>query len=425
MLKHAVRRLSYFRNVEAAPADPILGLSVAYINDPKPKNFKINLGVGAYRDANGEPWILPSVAEAERLLQTEPCYNHEYIPITGTPDYIRLVQEFMFSNDATPNSKSLLKENRIITGQSISGTGSLRVLGEFINTKANVKNIAIPNPSWANHESIFTNAGLKVSKYSYYDPNTQGLNLEALLDDLSKLKEGDSVLLHVCCHNPTGIDPSPAQWDQILQIIAERNLLPLFDMAYQGFSKGIVEDLEVVEKVSILIKNGNLENALFAQSFAKNMGLYGQRVGSFSIITASPDEKVNVESQVKKTVRSMYSSPPSYGSKIVETIFSNKTLYSQWIEEVGVMRDRLKDMRHVLFDELKGLNCQGPSKSGPTGWEHIVEQNGMFCFTGLTPAQVAKLQEQSIYLTKNGRISIAGINENNVGRLAQEIAKVM
>lgn len=417
-----------FSKIEMAGADPILSLTTAYVNDPKPHSYKINLGVGAYRDERGKPWVLESVKKAELLIQEDHLLNHEYIPITGTNEFVSLVQNFLFGQAAMPCSKQLLDaERRIVTGQGLSGTGSLRVLAEFLDKQVykGRGRIAIPNPTWANHESIFHNAGLEVSKYAYYDPTTQGLNLARMLEDLDSMQAGDCVLLHVCCHNPTGVDPSSEEWDQILALISEKNLLPLFDMAYQGFAKGIFEDLLVVEKVSRLIKSGSgLQNALFAQSFAKNMGLYGERVGSFSIITANEDEKLNVQSQLKRIVRSMYSSPPSYGSKIVEKILGNRELYLQWFNEVSLMRNRLKEMRQLLFNELAELECRGPGK-GPTGWEHLITQNGMFCFTGLTPTQVAALQKESIYMTRNGRISVAGINHGNVRRLATAIAGVM
>jgi aspartate/tyrosine/aromatic aminotransferase len=420
------RYVSCLSSIKLAPTDPILGLTTAYLNDPKPHSYKINLGVGAYRDENGKPWVLESVKEAEKRIAKHPDFNHEYIPIMGTNEFVNLVQNFLFNHNSMPNSQKLLNDKRIITGQGISGTGSLRVLGEFINKEFPGTSISIPNPSWANHNSIFQNSNINVKKYSYYDPLTQGLNLSKMLEDLYNLPKFDSVLLHVCCHNPTGIDPNLNQWDEILKVIEDRQLLPLFDMAYQGFSNGIEEDLKVVEKVCKLINsnNSNLDNALFAQSFAKNMGLYGERVGSFSIIGENQDEMLNVASQLKIAVRSMYSSPPAYGSKIVVEILNDPELYNKWCNEVSIMRNRLKDMRKLLFNKLKDLGCKGPNKSGETGWEHIIEQNGMFCFTGLTPDQVNALQKQSIYLTKNGRISIAGINESNVERLATAIAGV-
>lgn len=423
------RAVSFFSKVERAPPDPILSLTTAYHEDPKPQEYKINLGVGAYRDGEGKPWVLESVRKAERLVLENPQTNHEYIPILGTDRFVGLVQKFLFQQEGMQHSQKLLvDEDRIVTGQGISGTGSLKVVAEFLAKKLgsrSVGQVAIPSPSWANHASIFAGSGLRVGTYRYYDSQKQGLDLVGLLEDLAALQPGDAVLLHVCCHNPTGVDPTGEEWDKILQVVEERQLLPIFDMAYQGFSKGVVEDLAVVEKVCKLIdSNAKIENAMLSQSFAKNLGLYGERVGSFSLITADREEKSKVQSQLKQIVRSMYSSPPCHGSKIVEQVLGDEQLYSQWCGEVTVMRDRLKKMRLLLFEELKRLNCHGPGTTGPTGWEHLVQQHGMFCFTGLTPDQVAALQNQSIYLTKNGRISVAGINEANVGRLSRAIAGV-
>lgn len=420
----AARSISVFKTLKPAPADPILSLTTSFLNDPAPHSHKINLGVGAYRTDAGKPWVLPSVQEAERRIIEDSSLNHEYIPILGTPKFVQLVQGFLFDNSAHGNTSKLLSQGRIVTGQGISGTGSLRVLGEFVLNGTSTKKISIPNPSWANHEAIFHNAGLEVVKYSYYDRETQGLHLGKLLEDLRALSPGDAVLLHVCCHNPTGIDPTAEEWEQILAIVEERQLLPLFDMAYQGFSTGLVEDLSVLDKVSQMVDNGKIGNMLLAQSFAKNMGLYGERVGSFSVVTASDSESRTVASQLKRTVRAMYSSPPCYGSKIVEKILEDDALRSQWSEEVSIMRDRLKNMRQLLYDRLVALGCHGPGKD-TTGWGHLISQQGMFCFTGLTAEQVGRLQQASVYMTANGRMSVAGITPANVGRLAEEIASVM
>lgn len=421
------RYISIFNKIHLAPDDPILSQTIAFNKDPNPIDYKINLGVGAYRDNNGNPVILNCVKRAENLIINNKDSNHEYLPILGSKKFIELVQKFLFKHQY---SKKLLDNNRIITGQGLSGTGSLRIIGELIKLTNNIDKIYIPNPSWSNHESIFKKCGLKTGKYRYYDFKNHKLDLKGMLDDLNKLNSNDAVLIHVCCHNPTGVDPTNEQWDEILELINNRNLLPIFDMAYQGFNNGIDEDLNLIEKMSKLMvtKNKNIKNFMLAQSFAKNLGLYGERIGSFSIITANKEERIKVESQVKILVRSMYSSPPKYGSKIVEEILSNKELYNEWINEVSLMRNRLKDMRLLLYDELKNLNCYGPglnnnnSDNDLTGWEHLIEQHGMFCFTGLTPEQVDALERKSIYLTRNGRISIAGINTHNVSRLSRCIA---
>lgn len=415
------RQLSYFRNVKPAAPDAILGLTTAFAADNAPKSHKMNLGVGAYRDDNGEPWVLPSVAQAEQIVLSNPKYNHEYAPILGSSAFVNGVKDLLFGQ--TPNASALLKEGRVVTGQGVSGTGSLRVLAEFINGSASsntdgvsIKRIAVPAPTWANHKAVLANAGLEVVPYAYYNAETRGLHIDALLQDLATFKEGDAILLHACCHNPTGVDPTSEQWDQILATIAKTGALPVFDLAYQGFGSGIIEDLDALEKACALVRSGSISNLVLAQSFAKNMGLYGERIGSFSLVTASENESAAVESQVKKTVRAMYSSPPAYGAKIVETVLSNKDVRSQWIDDVAVMRDRLRDVRQTLYDELQ--KCGGPK------WDHLIQQKGMFCYTGLTKDQVRALREQSVYMTDDGRISVAGVNSSNVSRLAQEIAKV-
>ncbi|KAG0682759.1 aspartate transaminase aat1 [Pichia californica] len=421
----AKRSISIFRNLKLAPADPILSQTISFNNDPKPLNYKINLGVGAYRDDNGNSYILNSVKKAEELIRNDPnLNNHEYLPILGTNNYIKLVQNFLFKDEY---SNKLLNENRILTGQSLSGTGSLRLISELLKISNNVNKIVIPNPSWSNHKSIFIKSGIeKIDNYRYYNFKTQRLDLVGMLEDLNSLNPGDGVLLHVCCHNPTGVDPNNEEWDKILEIIERKQLIPIFDMAYQGFDKNLNDDLYIIERTCELIfKNNKIKNMILCQSFAKTLGLYGERIGSFSIITSNKEEKEILESQIKVIIRSMYSSPPCQGSKIVEMVLSNPELYNEWELEVGIMRDRLKEMRMLLFNELKRLNCHGPGVNGPTGWEHLIEQNGMFCFTGILPDQVAALEkDSSIYMTSNGRISIAGINSGNVGRLSRAIAGV-
>ncbi|TID29144.1 hypothetical protein CANINC_002101 [Pichia inconspicua] len=420
-MRSSIRKLSYFRKVTPAAPDAILGLTSAYAADNSAKSHKMNLGVGAYRDDNGDPWVLPSVAQAEQIVLADKKYNHEYAPILGSTSFVNEVKKLLFAQ--TPNAEALLNEGRIVTGQGISGTGSLRVLAEFISGSAttdtggvSINRIAVPAPTWANHKAVLANAGLQVVPYSYYNAETRGLHIEALLNDLATLHEGDAVLLHACCHNPTGVDPTSEDWDKILATIAKSGALPVFDLAYQGFGAGLVEDLDALEKACTLVRSGDLPNLVLAQSFAKNMGLYGERVGSFSLITASETESNAVESQVKKTVRSMYSSPPAYGAKIVQTVLSNEKIHQQWVSDVAVMRDRLRNVRETLYNELQ--NCGGPK------WDHLVQQKGMFCYTGLTKDQVRALRERSVYMTDDGRISVAGINSSNVKRLAQEIAKV-
>ncbi|OUM55185.1 hypothetical protein BVG19_g4675 [[Candida] boidinii] len=408
------RNQSVWASVEKAPADKILGLTVLYNQDKNPE--KINLGVGAYRDNEGKPWILPSVKLAEEYLsQNEE--NKEYVPIVGSPNFNKLIKNLLFNNDA--NGKKLLANDRIVTSQGISGTGSLRVLGEFVKKFHNNDNVLVPNPTWANHIAILEKSGLKTDKYKYYNFINNGFDKDGMLQDLSNAANGSIVLLHACCHNPTGVDPNLNDWDDILDKISEKKLLPILDMAYQGFGSGNpITDLNILFKFNEAVVNGKLSNFMLSQSFAKNMGLYGERVGSLSIITKDSDESVRVKSQLEKIIRPLYSSPPSHGSKLVEIILSNETIYNQWLKDVKIMSDRLNDMRKLLFDKLKN------DYHNELNWDHLLNQKGMFCYTGLNQDQVSKLIDKSVYLTSDGRISIAGIYEKNVDYLANAINEV-
>ncbi|ODV84437.1 hypothetical protein CANARDRAFT_201304 [[Candida] arabinofermentans NRRL YB-2248] len=408
------RNQSFWASIQKAPADKILGLTVLYNNDTNPN--KINLGVGAYRDNEGKPWILPSVKAAEEILsKTE--VNKEYVPIVGSPKFNELIKKMLYTNDEA--GLQLLKDERIVTAQGISGTGSLRVLGEFIKTFHSNKKVLVPNPTWANHVAILEKSGLITDKYSYYDFETNALNESGMLADLAAAEPGTVVLLHACCHNPTGVDPELEQWDKILDVISEKKLLPILDMAYQGFRSGNpIDDLAILFKFNKAVADGKLPNFMLSQSFAKNMGLYGERVGSLSLITSGAEESVRVKSQLEKVIRPLYSSPPSHGSKLVEIILSEESIYNQWLEDVKIMSDRLVDMRALLYDKLK--NTYG----NKLNWEHLLNQKGMFCYTGLSEEQVQKLIEKSVYLTSDGRISIAGIYPANVDNLAKAIHEV-
>ncbi|GME76599.1 unnamed protein product [[Candida] boidinii] len=303
--------------------------------------------------------------------------------------------------------------------KKIKSTGSLRVLGEFVKKFHNNDNVLVPNPTWANHIAILEKSGLKTDKYKYYNFINNGFDKDGMLQDLSNAANGSIVLLHACCHNPTGVDPNLNDWDDILNKISEKKLLPILDMAYQGFGSGNpITDLNILFKFNEAVVNGKLSNFMLSQSFAKNMGLYGERVGSLSIITKDSDESVRVKSQLEKIIRPLYSSPPSHGSKLVEIILSNETIYNQWLKDVKIMSDRLNDMRKLLFDKLKN------DYHNELNWDHLLNQKGMFCYTGLNQDQVSKLIDKSVYLTSDGRISIAGIYEKNVDYLANAINEV-
>ncbi|THU59465.1 hypothetical protein C4D60_Mb07t02420 [Musa balbisiana] len=395
---------SVFANVVQAPEDPILGVTVAYNKDPSP--VKVNLGVGAYRTEEGKPLVLNVVRRAEQLLVNDPSRVKEYLPITGLADFNKLSAKLIFGADSPA-----IQENRVATVQCLSGTGSLRVGGEFLARHHHEHTIYIPQPTWGNHPKVFTLAGLSVKTYRYYDPTTRGLNFEGLLEDLSMAPHGAIVLLHACAHNPTGVDPTLDQWEQIRLLIRSKGLLPFFDSAYQGFASGNLE--ADAQSIRMFVADGG--ECLTAQSYAKNMGLYGERVGALSIVCKSADVAVRVESQLKLVIRPMYSNPPIHGASIVATILKDRKMYHEWTIELKAMADRIIRMRQQLFDALR-------TRGTPGDWSHIIKQIGMFTFTGLNREQVTFMtKEYHIYMTSDGRISMAGLSSKTVPHLADAI----
>ncbi|EJD03563.1 glutamic oxaloacetic transaminase AAT1 [Fomitiporia mediterranea MF3/22] len=404
----ALRALSTWSAVPAGPPDPILGVTEAFKADKDPR--KINLGVGAYRDGDGKPYVLPSVKKAEHVLSSTEL-DKEYLPITGLPEFTKNAAKLAYSAESKP-----LVENSIAVTQSISGTGALRIGGAFLaRFYPNAKVIYLPVPSWGNHTPVFRDSGLEVRGYRYFDKKTVGLDFAGLKEDLLNAPEQSIVLLHACAHNPTGIDPTQEQWKEISNIVKEKKLFPFFDMAYQGFASGSTS--RDAFAVRHFVEEGH--QIALAQSFAKNMGLYGERVGAFSLTTASPEEKARVDSQLKIVIRPMYSNPPVHGARIANTILSSPELYSQWEGEVKGMADRIISMRSKLYDILVGLNTPGE-------WGHIKSQIGMFSFTGLTQPQTRALAEKAhIYMTADGRISMAGLNAKNIEYFAESVSKAV
>ncbi|KAK2190321.1 hypothetical protein NP493_84g01013 [Ridgeia piscesae] len=402
-----VRSASWWSGVELGPPDAILGITEAFKKCDNPN--KINLGVGAYRDDNGKPFVLPTVKEAEKKMAAN-SLDHEYGPISGLGDFTKLSAELAFGT-----SGDIIKAGRNATVQGISGTGSLK-LGAVYLSKFHTGNkvIYIPTPSWGNHTPIFKTSGLDVKQYRYYDPSNCGLDFKGTMEDISKIPEGSVILLHACAHNPTGVDPKPEQWKELSSLIKKKNLLPYFDMAYQGFASGNIDkDAFALRQ---FVDDGH--QVLLAQSFAKNMGLYGERAGAISVICDSAEEKDRVMSQLKIIVRPMYSNPPINGARIVQTILGDPSLRSKWLVDVKGMADRIISMRTKLTDNLKK---EGSAKN----WAHITDQIGMFCFTGLNKDQVEKLTKDfSIFLTKDGRISVAGVTSKNVEYLAHAMHTV-
>lgn len=401
----AMRPASTWANVPQGPPDAILGITEAFKADSFEK--KINLGVGAYRDDKGKPYVLPSVRKAEDKVIASRM-NKEYAGITGVPEFTTAGAKLAYGE----GSSAL---NRVAVTQSISGTGALRIGAAFLaRFFPGDKTIYIPTPSWANHGAVFKDAGLKVEKYRYYNKDTIGLDFDGMVADIKAAPKGSMFLLHACAHNPTGVDPTQEQWQAIEAAIKEGDHYVFFDMAYQGFASG--DTNKDAYALRYFVEKGH--NPALAQSFAKNMGLYGERAGIFSVVCESAEEKKRVDSQIKILVRPMYSNPPIHGARIAAEILNNAELYEQWLVEVKEMADRIIKMRALLKENLEKLGSKHD-------WSHITDQIGMFAYTGLTPEEMDKLaKEYSVYATKDGRISVAGITSDNVGRLAEAIYAV-
>ncbi|KAH6688363.1 aspartate aminotransferase [Plectosphaerella plurivora] len=398
----AVRAASSFANV---PQGPPVSITEAFKADKFDK--KINLGVGAYRDDQGKPYVLPSVRTAEQKV-VEAKLNKEYAGITGVPEFSKAAAVLAYGKNSPA-------ADRIAITQSISGTGALRIGGAFLaKFWPGDKAIYIPTPSWANHKAVFSDSGLKVNQYRYYNKDTIGLDFEGMVADIEAAPKGSVFLFHACAHNPTGVDPTQEQWKAISAAVKKGNHYSFFDMAYQGFASGSVDNDAFA--LRYFVEQGH--ELCLAQSFAKNMGLYGERVGAFSVVASSPEERARLDSQIKILVRPMYSNPPVHGARIAAEILNTPALYDQWLGEVKDMADRIIKMRALLKDNLEKLGSKHD-------WSHITNQIGMFAYTGLTPEQMDSLaKEHSVYATKDGRISVAGITTGNVGRLAEAIYKV-
>lgn len=403
----SLRAASTWAQVQQGPPDAILGITEAFKKDSHPQ--KINLGVGAYRDDKGKPYVLPSVKTAEQKV-VQQNLDKEYAGITGVPDFTKAAAKLAYGADSAP-----LSEGRIAITQSISGTGALRIGGAFLQRFfPGAKTIYIPTPSWANHKAVFLDSGLEVKQYRYYNKDTIGLDFDGMVEDIKSMPQGSMVLLHACAHNPTGVDPTEEQWRAISDAVKAGGHYPFFDMAYQGFASGDTD--RDAFALRHFIREGH--QPCLAQSFAKNMGLYGERVGAFSIVCDSAEEKARVDSQLKILVRPLYSNPPVHGARIASAILNDPALNKQWLGEVKGMADRIIKMRALLKENLSRLGSKH-------NWDHITSQIGMFAYTGLKPEQMSKLaEEHSVYATKDGRISVAGITSENVGRLAESIYKI-
>lgn len=395
-----------FETLDMAPPDPIIGLTEAFKKDSNPD--KINLGVGVYKDGAGNTPILASVKQAERrLLNDESTKN--YLGIDGSPSYAAASQGLLFGPE-----HEVVSSQRAVTVQSPGGTGALRVAADWIAAVLPKASLWLSDPTWANHPKVFAAAGLPIQTYPYFDSTSNGLTFEAMIDAFQQVPAGDVVLLHGCCHNPTGTDPTVDQWRQIGDVLADRGALALVDFAYQGFGRGLSEDARGLLE---LTRPGC--ELLVCSSFSKNFGIYNERVGALTVVAGSAQAAQAVLSHVKACVRANYSNPPSHGAAIVTTVLTDSDLRRQWEQEVRVMRDRINQMRRLFVDVLS-------DKGVTRDFSFLTRQNGMFSFSGLTKDQVERLrQEFAIYIVGSGRINVAGMTKANMGRLCGAIADVL
>ena len=397
---------SLFGTVDLAPKDPILGVTEAFVADPNPN--KVNLGVGVYCDDAGKVPLLECVKRAENVL-AEKGAPHTYLPIDGIPAYDRAVRGLMLGPDSP-----LIAAGRAITVQALGGTGALKVGADFLRKFAPGAGVWISEPSWENHRALFEGAGFQVGTYPYYDATTRGLDFDRMVDGLRALPPGAIVVLHACCHNPTGVDPTREQWTTILEAVRSRGLVPFLDLAYQGFADGIEPDGEIVRRFAAT------PGPLFvASSFSKSFSLYGERVGAVTVVTETADEAARVLSQIKRVVRANYSSPVSFGGSVVTTVLESPELRALWEQELGTMRDRIKSMRKRLVDGLRG---RLPDRD----FSFMLDQRGMFSYSGLTKDQVHRLRsDHSVYAIDTGRICVAALNSRNVDYVVEAIGNVV
>eukprot|EP00271_Cylindrocystis_brebissonii_P009766 TRINITY_DN24_c0_g1_i2.p1 TRINITY_DN24_c0_g1~~TRINITY_DN24_c0_g1_i2.p1 ORF type:complete len:414 (-),score=103.87 TRINITY_DN24_c0_g1_i2:1053-2294(-) len=397
---------SKFSHVSMAPPDPILGVTDAFKADPSPA--RLNLGVGAYRTESLQPYVLNVVKKAERLM-LEKGENKEYLPIEGLAAFNKATVELLLGND-----NPVIKEKRVATVQSLSGTGSLRLGAAFIQRYLPGATVYLSAPTWGNHKNIFADAGVEWKEYRYFDPKTVGLDYEGMLADLQAAPTGSVIVLHGCAHNPTGVDPTREQWEGIADVIERKNHLAFFDVAYQGFASGSLDaDAASVRR---FVQRG-LE-MLVSQSYSKNLGLYSERVGAINAVMANAEVANRVKSQLKRLARAMYSNPPVHGARIVASVVGDPALFKEWREEMAVMAGRIATVRQQLYDHLRAKDRSGGRKD----WSFVLKQIGMFSFTGLSPSQVEHMGRQwHVYMTKDGRISLAGLSSAKAEYLADAI----
>ncbi len=395
-----------FSAIEMAPRDPILGITEAYNADTNPN--KVNLGVGVYYDDNGKVPLLECVQRAEAQLMAT-ATPRTYLPIEGLAAYDKAVQELVFGADS-----KVIAEKRVITAQAIGGTGALKLGADFLKRFAPDAQVWISDPSWENHRALFESAGFVVNNYPYYDTTTHGVNVAGMLDCLNTIPAGSIVVLHACCHNPTGADLTQDQWSQVIEVVTRRQLVPFLDMAYQGFGEGIEADGQVVRRFT------DAGGPLFvSNSFSKSFSLYGERVGALSIVATSSEEAARVLSQLKRVVRTNYSNPPTHGGKVVATVLANPELRALWEKELAAMRVRIRANRELLVDLLT-------QKAPGHDFSFVKKQCGMFSYSGLTKEQVGHLRNNNaIYAVDTGRICVAALNSRNIHAVVDAISQVL
>ncbi|MCE2982714.1 MAG: aspartate/tyrosine/aromatic aminotransferase [Parachlamydia sp.] len=396
--------MSFYQKADLLPDDPILGLPVLFAADPRPD--KINLGIGAYKTAEGFPHLLNTVRKAENLLMQKQL-NKEYLPIEGDPEFIKHSLRLLFGN-----SHPIFQTGNFFAAQTIGASGALRLAGELLHMLVG-KTIFLSQPSWSNHKQIFEKAGLKVGSYPYYDMQTQDLDFSGMCAAIQNMPARSAILLHGCCHNPTGVDPTFEQWKELSELIMKQNLIPLFDTAYQGFGQDLDQDAKAIRYFA-----AQGHECIITYSFSKNFGLYGERVGFICVLSNDLALIPPIASHIKYLIRCSYSNPPLQGARIVTTILKSTELMLEWKKELVNMCERVREMRKAL---IAALYVQGLKNFSP-----LAKQKGLFSFCGLTPEQVLRLREEAgIYMPSNGRINVAGINTYNVETIAKAILSVM
>ena len=397
-----------FANIDYYAGDPILGLMDKFVGDPNPN--KVNLGIGIYYDENGQLPVLDCVKTAEQRI-ANPIAPRPYLPMAGLPGHRQACQDLLFGKDA-----QILQQGRVATIATLGGSGALKVGAEFLHEWFPQSKCYVSDPTWSNHIAIFEGCDIEVGSYPYYDKASSSIKFDEMIDFVKKLKKQDVLLLHPCCHNPTGMDLTQQQWDTLLEVIKQHELIPFMDIAYQGFGEDMDSDAYAIRKavdmgLPVFVSN----------SYSKNLSLYGERVGGLSIVCPTADEAERVFGQLNFVVRRIYTSPPAHGGHVVDIVINDDKLYQQWVSEVYSMRDRIKAMRlklkSILETELADFDYN---------FDYITRQNGMFSFTGLTTEQVERLQSEfGVYLVSNSRMCMAGLNVNNVDYVAQAMATVL